>query len=91
MQTKIQMLEYRIRELEAKVAKLEKIAINPHDLVTFTTVAVAGQNSLKPIQMVPSAFGGSSGQVAIKGQANYEYDVRTVEAIAIRHGLLKGR
>lgn len=91
MQNKIQNLENKIRELEAKISKLEKLVIDPRDLVTFTTVAVAGANGLKPIHMVPSAFGGSSGQVSVQGQANYEYDVRTVEAIAIRHGLLKAR
>lgn len=46
----------KIEELERRIQQLENSQIDPHSIVSFTTVAVTGKLNLKPLSMTPTAY-----------------------------------
>lgn len=79
----------KIEELERRIQQLENSQIDPHSIVSFTTVAVTGKLNLKPLDMALTMYLTPSGQVAPISVSDYEANVSVLEGVAFRHRLLK--
>lgn len=89
MNENLDLLLRKLSELEQRVQFLESRSVDPNALVSFVTVAICGKMNLQPFDMAPSAGFGPSTQVGKFGQMAYETDLRKLQGLAIRHGLLK--
>lgn len=88
-QNPINALALKIEELEARIRQLEQSQIDPHNIVSFTTVAVSGQLNLKPLAINPTCFQEPSGQVTKASNPDYQANLSVLEYVAVRHKLLK--